>query len=154
MGWGVSSNGKIIYTGTAGVAWTEQVSNTFDFLKDVFFINAQIGWIVGSGGKVLKTVNGGYTPPSSINELTGEAFLRINPNPSNGYIFIESMLLNAGDLSIEITDLCGKRVFEKHYGTVPPSFSTRIDLMHLNKGIYIIRGRNGSNTMTRKLIIR
>ncbi|MCY7348742.1 MAG: hypothetical protein LH614_21340 [Pyrinomonadaceae bacterium] len=39
--------------------WVKQNSNTLAWLSDVYFLNEQDGWIVGSGGTYLKTLDGG-----------------------------------------------------------------------------------------------
>jgi photosystem II stability/assembly factor-like uncharacterized protein len=41
--------------------WTPQSSGTSRFLKDLFFVDAQRGWVVGDGGTILHTANGGST---------------------------------------------------------------------------------------------
>jgi len=46
---------------TAKADWTKQTSNTLAWLRDVYFLNEQTGWIVGSGGTILTTVDGGKT---------------------------------------------------------------------------------------------
>jgi len=47
----------ITFSGLKG--WTRQWSPTSSTLNDVFFIGKDTGWIVGSGGRLLKTTNGG-----------------------------------------------------------------------------------------------
>ena len=46
---------------TARGDWTKQNSNTLAWLRDVYFLNEQTGWIVGSSGTLLETKNGGKT---------------------------------------------------------------------------------------------
>lgn len=46
---------------TARADWTKQKSNTLAWLHDVYFLNEQTGWIVGSGGTYLSTKDGGKT---------------------------------------------------------------------------------------------
>lgn len=41
--------------------WVKQNSNTLSWLQDVYFLNEQTGWIVGSGGTYLATKDGGKT---------------------------------------------------------------------------------------------
>lgn len=40
-------------------SWAPLESGTSNDLKDVFFVNAQTGWIAGKNGTIRKTVNGG-----------------------------------------------------------------------------------------------
>lgn len=44
---------------TVRADWTKQKSNTLAWLHDIYFLNAQTGWIVGSGGTLLATRDGG-----------------------------------------------------------------------------------------------
>ena len=44
---------------TARADWTKQKSNTLAWLHDVYFLNEQTGWIVGSSGTFLATKDGG-----------------------------------------------------------------------------------------------
>ncbi len=46
---------------TAKADWTKKESNTLAWLKDVYFVTEQTGWIVGSGGTFLTTTDGGKT---------------------------------------------------------------------------------------------
>lgn len=39
--------------------WVQQSSGTTENLRDVFFIDANTGWVVGENGSILKTTNGG-----------------------------------------------------------------------------------------------
>lgn len=43
------------------VMWTRQDSGTTRSLHDVWFVDAQRGWVVGDGGTVLRTTDGGAT---------------------------------------------------------------------------------------------
>ncbi len=58
-----SGTGSIYINVTWGVPgnfnWIQQNSGTNLQLRDVFFINENLGWVVGSQGKVLKTTDGG-----------------------------------------------------------------------------------------------
>ncbi len=40
--------------------WEPQVSGTGGILSEVTFINDSIGWVVGTGGTILHTTNGGH----------------------------------------------------------------------------------------------
>lgn len=46
---------------TVKADWTKQNSNTLAWLRDVYFLNEQNGWIAGSGGTFLITNDGGKT---------------------------------------------------------------------------------------------
>lgn len=46
---------------TGSGEWTAQTSGTTQTLYGVYFVDAQNGWVVGNGGTILHTVNGGTT---------------------------------------------------------------------------------------------
>src|SRR6267154_319615 len=46
---------------TASAAWTRQPSGTMSWLRGVFFLDQNRGWVAGSGGTVLETSDGGQT---------------------------------------------------------------------------------------------
>lgn len=50
--------------------WVKQNSNTFAWFRDVYFLNEKIGWIAGSGGTFLTTIDGGknWTKKKSFTE--------------------------------------------------------------------------------------
>ena len=58
-GTGTGSIHIVVNWGTQLSQWFQQNSGTTLQLRDVFFINENIGWIVGAQGKVIKTTNGG-----------------------------------------------------------------------------------------------
>ena len=49
-----------------GNIWVDQVSGTQSALNAVSFLDASVGWIVGSGGTILHTINGGDTWAAQI----------------------------------------------------------------------------------------
>ncbi|MEM6723431.1 MAG: LamG-like jellyroll fold domain-containing protein, partial [Bacteroidota bacterium] len=55
--WAVGSGGIIcIYNGTT---WVPQTSGTINQLNGVYFVNNSVGFAVGNGGTILRTLNGG-----------------------------------------------------------------------------------------------
>ena len=69
--WVVGDDGLILYSPTGGVrrhegqqtfsTFTEQDSGTAARLLEVYFADAERGWIVGAGGTILRTTDGGET---------------------------------------------------------------------------------------------
>lgn len=58
--WIVGSEGTIIKVSTLN-GWEFVTSNTFNNLNSLYFVNANVGYIVGDGAIVLKTTNGGLS---------------------------------------------------------------------------------------------
>jgi photosystem II stability/assembly factor-like uncharacterized protein len=55
----VADSGIILKTNDGGQTWLPQTSGTDVALFEVFFIDAERGWIVGDRGTILKTTTGG-----------------------------------------------------------------------------------------------
>jgi hypothetical protein len=61
---------------TSQANWIKQNSNTLAWLRDVYFLNEQIGWVVGSGGTYLKTNDGGKSWTKEKN-FTGDTIRQV-----------------------------------------------------------------------------
>jgi photosystem II stability/assembly factor-like uncharacterized protein len=57
----VGSNGTIIKTSDGGCCWDIKNSGTDEWLRDVFFVDDQNGWVAGNNGIILRTTDGGET---------------------------------------------------------------------------------------------
>src|SRR5258705_7811517 len=44
-----------------GSSWTRQPSGTMAWLRSVYFLDQNRGWVAGSGGTLLQTTDGGET---------------------------------------------------------------------------------------------
>lgn len=74
--------------------------------------------------------------------------LLVYPNPSKGEINIEG--LTNGSYSISVYNMNGRGVYESE---IQPSKSTKIDLSHLPKGIYMVHIIGSYSTKTLKVIL-
>jgi len=88
-GWSFSSAGPegsepphiIYHTTNGGVDWTVQMSDSSEGgFTDIFFYDANHGWVVGDQGKVFRTVDGGV----QWDRLTNSG---INPNRQSKTVF-------------------------------------------------------------------
>lgn len=69
-GWVSSANGIVYVTTNSGVSWLKQITGINTSLNDIIMISNQVGFAVGSGGKILKTVNSGGTFKSFTQTFT------------------------------------------------------------------------------------
>jgi photosystem II stability/assembly factor-like uncharacterized protein len=84
-GWAVGSDGKILKTTDGGYSWGQQISETSNYLKDVYFVNSTTGWIAGENGIILKTVTGGgaiLIVPTLVGPTYGSTKIATNPTLS------------------------------------------------------------------------
>ncbi len=87
---------------------------------------------------------GVFNPKSSSNNL------KIYPNPASSEIMVELPAFN-GFSSIDIFDISGRSVIAK---TVSNIEIETINISELNKGLYIVVARQGTNTYTQKLNVK
>ncbi len=68
---------------SANAQWSPQVSGTNSILRDIEFLNRYTGWIVGDGGLILKTTNGGINWINIPNPAVGKPLFKISVIDSN-----------------------------------------------------------------------
>jgi photosystem II stability/assembly factor-like uncharacterized protein len=134
----IANEFNILKTTNSGEEWTHHYSGTNNTLNAVFFTNGETGYVVGEGGTIQKTDNGGGFPVG-VNSIISSAttFLKIYPNPSSNIITVETFA--KGHLSI--LNLNGQVVIT-HQITDP---KTQFDISNLPSGIFLVKlvGANG-----------
>ena len=72
-------------TTDGGLNWNKETSGTDRNLNDIYFMDSNFGWAVGSYGTILHTTNGGldwkkhvithknYVRPAEVDKLRGDA---------------------------------------------------------------------------------
>lgn len=81
-----------------------------------------------------------------VNEIQVDNF-KIYPNPAtNGYLFINSKLTGAKNISI--FDVLGKLVLKTTL------IGEKLDISKLNSGVYIIKMEQGKTSATKKLVVK
>jgi photosystem II stability/assembly factor-like uncharacterized protein len=79
--------------------WAKQRSNTFAWLHDVYFVNEKTGWIAGSSGTLLATIDGGKTWKNQKG-ITEDTIRQIYfTDESNGWLLCERNIFNRGSNS-------------------------------------------------------
>lgn len=78
--------------------------------------------------------------------------LKIYPNPGNGEFNLVLSQFGAST-ELKVYNLIGKIVHEERFAPSFGNTSQRVDLRNLGKGIYLIRISDGTEVLTRKLII-
>lgn len=68
-GW-VSCQNQILKTTNSGDSWL--VNNIASYFLDAFFIDENIGWFVGSGGQISKTIDGGQIWNNQTSNTTSQ----------------------------------------------------------------------------------
>ncbi len=82
---------------TANAKWTKQNSGTLAWLRSVYFVNQDKGWIVGSKGTFLTSVNGGKTWKQNKKIIEDNILDVYFSDEKNGWILCERNIYNLGD---------------------------------------------------------
>jgi photosystem II stability/assembly factor-like uncharacterized protein len=76
--------------------WTKQPSGTLAWLRDIYFTDRDHGWIVGSDGTILKTVDAG-DQWAAIKKFTTDTILRVRfTDAANGWLLCERNVYSRG----------------------------------------------------------
>ena len=85
---------------TAKADWIKQESNTLAWLHDVYFVNENQGWIAGSGGTLLATIDGGENWKKIINFTQDNIKQVYFSDKNNGWLLCERSIYNRGENTV------------------------------------------------------
>lgn len=81
---------------TAKAEWKKQDVNTLAWFYDVYFVNEKTGWIAGSGGTLLETLDGGKTW-EILKKFTDDNIKKVHFfDEKNGWLLCERNIYNRG----------------------------------------------------------
>lgn len=110
-----------------GVNYSDQFITPFDtVLTAIKFANENVGYVVGSHGTIMKTINGGVT---AINELNHASNFDVFPNPCDESISIKSKINQS--VEFNLYDVTGRSVLQKHFNE-----TLSLNIRELSKGVY------------------
>jgi photosystem II stability/assembly factor-like uncharacterized protein len=151
----ITSNSTIYTTVNGGNIWTQQNSGTTNWLWDISFTDANNGWVVGNGGTILHTTNGGVTFIDNEPTQPTEFLLSQNyPNPFNPNTTISWQSPVGSHQAIKVFDVLGNEIATlvdeyKSQG----SYEIEFDASTLPSGVYFYRLQAGDFIQTRKMIL-
>jgi hypothetical protein len=93
-------------------------------------------------------------PSASVAELTNDAGMSVYPNPANGSTTVSFETSSASEVTLNVTDLSGKNVFNTVLGTVNGSQQVNINTDALSNGVYMVNLNIDGKISTQKLIVR
>lgn len=128
----------ILKTTDGGLNWTQIHTETVT-LSGQHYIHENLGWIVGSFGKILK-----YNPNAALSNATKSPNVSIYPNPAN-----DILKISAGDATINslaIYTTSGVEVLSVD------SFNGALSIAHLASGAYFVTVETSEGLLTQKLI--
>jgi hypothetical protein len=95
-----------------------------------------------------------YKAPSGITELNNNLIFYMFPNPSSENVSLYFSSTKTENLTVEIFDISGKKVFAKNVNSVAGIQQTEtINTVNFGKGIYTISLKGNTTLKTEKLIL-
>jgi photosystem II stability/assembly factor-like uncharacterized protein len=154
-------------TDDGGMDWTNQLqypySPTHQFDKRILFVDSLNGWMIGEGGMVFHTVNGGLTVVDEHSDPlpSGTVLSQNYPNPFNSATVISYALSAQSDIVLEIYDILGRRVMRvAQPGQAPGNHKMQIDFddlpsipkSSLPSGVYFYKLVSNSRSITKSML--
>ncbi|SJZ75562.1 S8 family serine peptidase [Sediminibacterium ginsengisoli] len=86
--------------------------------------------------------------------LAQEIKLSVSPNPNNGLFNLSFEVTNKSDLSIEIYNASGQRVYNRSYPGFSGKFSKPIQLTNISSSFYVMKIHHDKKIYTQKILIQ
>ena len=153
-----SANIPTTLTVTGGVSWSwyeanVQIGNTQSVtvnptVTTTYFCNVTDA----SGCEAELQVTITVTDDSGISEPLNNMF-ELYPNPNSGEFQMTFTLTETKDMTIEITNLVGEKVFINTFKDVKNQ-TLNFDLNNVANGIYFVKVQSGDESVTKKIVVR
>lgn len=114
-------------------------------------VRGQAGASFSDWSEVWSFETEGY---DGVDENLDSKLLQIYPNPSDGVFTVQINSLNNTLYELSIVDLLGKELYKETINCNAGSTTQKLNLQHLEKGIYLVHVRKGESTITKKLFIK
>jgi photosystem II stability/assembly factor-like uncharacterized protein len=146
--------GVILQTTDGGGTWTKQMGIVPDGFMGIDFVDDNTGWLVGKGGAILHTSNGGavFVHDGKVPEV----FLLYQnyPNPFNPTTEIQFTIVNRQLTIVKVYDVLGSEVATLvNEVKEPGTYTVQFDGSNLASGVYFCRLQAGSFVQTTKMIL-
>lgn len=139
--------GAILKTVNGGLNLSGWIIPTFSYssaLNSVYFTDAETGYVVGDGGTILKTTDGGGFPVGIENTSSDSKYIKIYPVPSSDKITFET----PADGHLSVQNLNGHELLNQHISDP----SSKIDITSLPNGVYFLKLTNKKTVQVGKFI--
>lgn len=180
---GVSQSLSFEYPDTVCVGQSVQFTNTSTFTSDWTFTWTVEGQEVGgknlnfsfssagnktvklkgdSAGCALSPVQESFNVKDSTSSacITGissnksfDGQFDLYPNPASEKLSISVQTASDKDVTLELVNIQGEKVYSEYLGNIDGSFDKTIDVSNLTNGVYIIKLQDGQNIATDKFTL-
>jgi hypothetical protein len=133
------SDGKAIVSTSGGTPpytylWNDSLAQTTDTAS--FLAPGTYTCTIMDSNLCQLTVQVQVDPYTGIQDILAEN-IKLFPNPSDGYIYLEIELPKSDKVQINIFNSLGQNVYNNSYG-LSNKFNEKLDLKHLEYGIYTL----------------
>jgi hypothetical protein len=161
--WAVGSKGNVAYSEDWGQTWVMQESGVGIEIElwEVYFVDDEVGWIVGGGlaqpGVILHTTSGGIVDNTSINDhLAGKPFIvqQNMPNPFRLKTQIRFELRESAIVRMNVYNALGQKIrslIDQHLQ--PGPHRVEFNSFGLPGGIYYYSIEADGETQFRKMLL-
>ncbi|HQQ94022.1 MAG TPA: PKD domain-containing protein [Bacteroidia bacterium] len=80
--------------------------------------------------------------------------IELYPNPNQGLVQIRLNSLSQEEISLQLSDITGRKVYEEILSGQLQESTKTLDLQALPNGIYILKVQQGAQSLSKKLVIR
>jgi hypothetical protein len=115
---------------------------------------------IDNAGKatIAEAVANGYVSGTSagLSELSADqldAVFKIHPNPASDFAVVTIQLDKDSDVSMKITDMSGKEIASRNYGSMNGAQEVVLDTQKLNAGVYMVELTVNGSKMTKRLVV-
>ena len=145
-----------------GTTWIKEDTPTFGYAfwqwYGLSFGNQNVGWLVGSSGKIVKTTNAATLVEEGKIQNYTFSLTQNYPNPFNPSTVISWQLAVSSDVTLKVYDVLGNEVAtlvneEKQPGSYEVVFQLAVGSRQLASGVYYYQLRAGDFVETKKFIL-
>ena len=139
--------GEILKSNDGGNNW-QRIDHkiTTNTLRGIYFINDTLGWVVGTNGLILRTINGGGA--LSVKDYRKLEFV-VYPNPTKDKLHISLPIDPQQKSTIELIDMTGKLISQTSFnGKI-----VELNVSTLSPAIYFIKISRGEQVGIQRVLI-
>ena len=104
---------------------------------------------------IYQSASAPFTAPTSIETITNNIFLNLYPNPANGNTNLEFKLNEEQNVSVDIYNLLGEKVYEQGEGKMASGLHLiTMPCSSLPSGVFFVKLTTDNTSVTKKLVIQ